>query len=454
MDLTYLPLDREELLAQVVGFLDLACQSVLAPSQEGGTSSRVGQIPQDLRESPANADGHETVFLTNEVAEAYNALRRQFGLLRETEWLSSDDLDEYLWRLPCEIALTPSAFADDCARVARAQLLLDSALHALESHEVVFRVEHVAPPAQPVPIWDATLFTATIDALAPFIDHEHDKNPDQTLSLFLGNAVIMVSVEGTAPDPVIERARIMAAHRLHVLRSSLASHWQTHPEQLLCALGCHGLARTATVPPSGLVKWSRPPGTPIDLAIHTGHQERLADMQAVWTGLGRCHTTVRDAVERAHEWIGRGLCRHWPGDALRDFTTAAEVLLVTSEDEKKSVLLPYRMLGLAELHGKAMIHPTVIRHAYDRRSLVIHQGLGGAGDENTTRVMLAAARDCVSWLTSFAAAQPVEDHATLLDSLDTPATRARAIAWLAPLRDPWSKKLLAGIQSLPRWRPL
>ncbi len=450
MDMTYIPLNRDELLTQLVAFVKLSHECTMAPSKVGGSASRMGPIPPALHESPANTAGHESVFLSDAEAEAYNDLRHHLGFLRETEWLKTEDLDAKLWALACEIAIAPDSFQGDAARLTRAERFLSDVLRELVPYEVILTVYHIAPPPEPVAVWDARLLTATEAVLEPFVAHENPAYREQSMTPFLGHPALIVAVDGTAASPVIERARRLASHRLHVLRSSLATHWQTDPAQLLFTLGEHALARAVTVPPSGLLMWTLRPAAPIDLVIHSGHKERMDEMQNVFASLPHCHPSVRDAVGRAFEWIGRGLCRHWPGDALRDYATALEVLLVTSDKEQKSVLVPYRMLALAELHGNAMIHPTAVRHAYDRRSIVVHQGLAGAGDDESTRRMLAAARDCIGWLVSFAVTQPVEDHATLLKALDTPNVRAKAIAWLAPLTDPWSKKLLAGIQSLPR----
>jgi len=251
-----------------------------------------------------------------------------------------------------------------------------------------------------------------------------------------------VPTKGTAEAPSLEHARDLAAHRLHVLRASLGNHWQTSPAQLLFELGDHAL-----IGPTGVLVCTDP--RPFDLTLHDGHTERLQDMQEVFDLLPKCHRSVSAAVERAIEWIGRGLCRRWPGDAIRDYTTALEVLLMAGEAQK-SVLVPYRMLLLADLHGRSMIHPTAIRHAFDRRHIVVHEGEASAGDPVSTRRMLAAAQECLGRLTRFAASQPDESQAAILHAIDTPSGRARAVDWLESLPDAWSRKLTAGIRSLPK----
>ena len=102
-------------------------------------------------------------------------------------------------------------------------------------------------------------------------------------------------------------------------------------------------------------------------------------MQVLYRLLRSCHPSLQGVVGRAAGRIGRGLARHhWPDDALRDYTTALEVLLVSPKERNISALVPYRMVALADLNGRAAIHPTAIRHAYDRRSIVAHQGYEGA----------------------------------------------------------------------------
>jgi len=163
--------------------------------------------------------------------------------------------------------------------------------------------------------------------------------------------------------------------------------------------------------------------------------------------LADCHASVQEAVKRALEWIGRGLCRRWPGDALRDYSTALDILLTIPNEVNRRVLLPYRMLALATLNEQSMIHPAAVCQAYERRSVVVHEGRVDAEAQPTTH-MRSAARDCVGWLAKFASSAPSEDHATLLTALDTPNGRAAAINWLERFPDPWSQHLVRGITNL------
>jgi hypothetical protein len=450
MHARFVVLDRPRLLDRLVGFMALSHASTSAPQPTGALSSRTAPIPPALRDSSRNTAEAVSVWISGLEAEAYNNLRHYLGALRETEWLSTEELDERLWTVACEIALATEDFATDTQRHARAEQLLSDVLRALRLYEVIFTVDHITPPAEPIVVWDAQLAAGTAALMYPFVERARKDFQEGFRAPFLGKTVLLLQVEGTAARPVIERARALAHHRLHMLRSSLASHRQTHPDQLRFGLGQDAIARALSGPPDGHQAWSRPPATPIDLELHPGHAERLQELQEIHAALGSAHASLRGPVERAWEWIGRGLCRHWPGDALRDYTTAIEVLLITSEKEKKSVLVPFRMLALADLHGDRMIHPAAIRHAYDSRSVVVHEGRGEAGDEQTTRRMLGAARDCLGWLAHFAATHPSDDHAALLEALDTPALRAKALAWLERVPDPWSKKLVDGIRSLPK----
>lgn len=450
MRATYVALDRGELLEQVTAFLELSFVSTTAPQKVGGAGSRMGPIPSALRTSVQGA-GHGSVFLSTEESEAYSDLLQHLGALRETEWLGTDQLHGKLWELASEIAISPELFADQSARRARADHVLTAVLHPLREYEVIFTVNHITPPVSPVDLWDARLVTATALLLRPFVEEGVEQDHQAGLiAPFLGKTALMLREHGASAGPVIERSRQRAFHRLHVLRASLAGHWQVQPAQFLFTLGDEALSRAFSAPPDGLQVATRPPTAPIDLDIHAGLRERLDLMRATFVGFETCHPSVRAAVERALEWIGRGMCRHWPGDALRDYTTASEVLLVVPGEKWKSVLVPYRMLALADLHGEPMPHPAVARHAYERRSIVVHEGRSEVGDEQTTRRMLAVARDCTEWLMRFATGMPGEDLATLLKALDTPNGRQKASDWLTQFGDPWSKALVEGIRKLPK----
>jgi hypothetical protein len=446
MKATYVDLDRDRLLGQVTAFLEMSLISKTAPEKVGAAGSHIRPVPASLLTA-----GHEFMFLSDQESETYEDLHRHLGLLRETEWLGTDLLEGRLWELACEVAIRPEAFADANARRDHAANLLAGVLHPLGEYEVIFTVNHITPPANPLEVWDARLLTATAKILRPFVE-EHERGDHQAgvMAPFLGKTALILREHGTGAGPVIERARRRATHRLHVLRGSLAAHWQVHPAQFLFALGDEVMARALSAPPDGLRVLTRPPTAPIDLDIHAGLQERLEIMRATFEGFAICDPSVQSAVERAFEWIGRGLCRHWSGDALRDYTTASEVLLLIAGEKRKSVLVPYRMLTLADLHGEPMPHPAVVRHAYHRRSIVVHDGFDEAGDEQSTRRMLAVASDCAAWLMSFATGMPGEEHATLLKALDTPNTRQKAIAWLTQFSDPWSQVLVKGIRALPK----
>lgn len=445
MEPWFFVIDRELLRIQVPAFLKLCHDAALSPDRITVAPGRVRSLPQDLQKSEKNTAGLGGLVLTIDEARSYDDLLYYLTHLRETEWLSTAQLDGRLWQLACEVSLSPSEYSTDDARLAQADTFLSAILHDLQSYQVIFTVRHIAPPAEPVNVWDAQLVTATSKILEPFLVGQPPEWREQSMTPFLGHPVLIVPVVGTAEAPAIEHARVVATHRLHVLRLSLASDRHTASSQLLFTLGDHAL-----IGPAGVLTWRAPPALPHDLELHATHQQRLHDMQELFVLLPTCHPTVAQAIERAIEWIGRGLCRHWPGDAIRDYTTAVEVLLVAREKDRKSVCVPYRMLALAELHGRPTIHPTAIYHAYDRRSIVVHEGLALAGDDEATRYMLAAARDCIRWLAQFSGSQSREDHGTLLDALDTPTGRSRAIAWLTLFSDPWSTRLVAGIRRLPK----
>lgn len=442
-------LDRPRLLAQLAEFLATSHATTLTPELAEASPRRSAEIPLALRDL-SNDAAPDIVRMTGVEAEQYAAIQEHLGALRETEWLRTEDLDELLWTLACQLAMSPGEFAAPAQRQGKAEEFLARVLRQLRPYEVIVTVDHIKPPSTPVAVWDAQLTTATLELLRPFVER---LDPDWQESLrepFLGKTVIRVEVQGTAASPVTERARALAHHRLHVLRSGLASQWQTAPAQLRFRLGQDTLARALIGEPDGWRTTKRPPATPVDLEFHVGHNERLGELRGLRDNLTKAHPSVSPVIENACEWIGRGLCRHWPGDALRDYTTAIEVLVILTKTERKSVLVPYRMLALADLHGESMIHPLAIRHAYDRRSTVVHQGQLGAGDEQATRRMLSAARDCARWLARYGADHPDQDRAALLISLDTAPLRRGAKEWLEKFPGPWTEMLIRGIESSPQ----
>ncbi len=444
-------MDRPRLLHALETLLQALLKGPGQAASEGLGGFRNARVPQALLDSihPHN-EVAPSVHVSGAGYLAYRRLLEDLGELRETEWLEPDALEQRLWTLVCEVSLSPSAFASNSQRRDRAESFLGEVIRDVQAYAVLFTVEHVTPPNLPVAVWDSTLSTGTPELLLPFVRVAPSEMQAHLASPFIGRTVLTVEVEGTAAGPTIERGRLIAERRLHVLRGTLAGHFQVDPRQLRFALGEHVIASSLAGGTPGLQSWSRQPSAPIDLQFHAGLNERLIEAQDLWRLLASAHPTVRERVSRAYEWLGMGLCRTWPGDALRDFATGLEVLLVTSETEQASVLVPYRMLALADLRGSSAIHPAKIRYAFYLRGSVVHQGKGDAGGQESARTLRDAITDCAKWFAHWAAAHPSEDHDSLLLALDTPALRTKAREWLAQFPDMWSQMLSDGIRSIPK----
>src|SRR5438105_6344758 len=174
MDRTFVTLDRPQLLAAVVELLAIAHVSTATPATTAEAAIHVGEIPASLRNSSRNAIGAGTVRLTGEEAVAYNRLREHLTRLRETEWLRTDDLDEHLWTLVCDLALNPRDYATPEPRAGHAEAFLRQVLRPLRPYEVLITIEHLTPPAAPVPVWDTRVVVGTAELLAPFVSRVTD----------------------------------------------------------------------------------------------------------------------------------------------------------------------------------------------------------------------------------------------------------------------------------------
>lgn len=237
--------------------------------------------------------------------------------------------------------------------------------------------------------------------------------------------VAALKVKGTSYQRMAERARIVAAHALRVLRVALREHKLIHDRQLRFRLGIDYAfsERLSGWTQRGEVAW--------ELELD-GESVALALSQPVAKVAVRPATDIEKKAHLALQWMERASLVGEPLVALLYLFFALEALLGDKSEGLKAHGLAFRQTMLSHIvTGALYSHPNETYFLYDEvRSEAVHGEDGPEVRWDHVKSFARVVRRTLSQYLSYAESEGFKRRSRLLKALGEHPDREQLVAWL------------------------
>ncbi|MCY4438134.1 MAG: HEPN domain-containing protein [Chloroflexi bacterium] len=281
-----------------------------------------------------------------------------------------NDLLNAFWdELVCEIDTDPGMYLDSPQTLTGlVNRFGDCWKKPLLEFEVMYSIDNMDVGAKPVTVLGVEFFTATKEALAE--DIWGSERVEEWIENEMALAAVKVEAASSSTAYWVGTTQVdnaLAVMRVSALAGRPAVVWLVD-ELVQWGRSGHSLVMSLSVEePSLEWHWHRPYSAVVDDlsdAIGKGFEQLRARLFC------DLPNDIRGRILRAVYWISRSTAHEEPAHKLVDLCTALEVLLVPDGQEQSSkgslITLRYFLLTSTQ--------ETIIKHLYDRRNDVVHEG--------------------------------------------------------------------------------
>jgi hypothetical protein len=248
--------------------------------------------------------------------------------------------------------------------------------------------------------------------------------------------VAAIAVRGTNHGLMVERARLVAAHALRVMRIALREHHSIHDRQLRFRLG---IVYAFDDHVSG---WQTRADVAYDLGL-PGDLIEMAENQPIWRLPVEPTTDVDKKADLALQWMERAWFTGEPLVALLYLFFALEALLGDKSEKLKAHGLAFRQTMLSHIIEGNFTHPNRTWFLYDAvRSAAVHGEGAPDVDKDVVQNFAWGVRKALSQYLTLASNENFVRRGRLLTFLDEHPERPQLVAWLREAGgDTWTKYL-------------